>query len=96
MKNKILFLSLLFLTSCREISEHDYNVNKQFSTYTQSTVDSFNILTPPIILLSKEKTTFGYNVSVMDSKGKVQVYGDLSSFGCSLGETYNKRDTLRK
>lgn len=49
----------------------------------------------PVILIGKEKTMAGFNVSLIDANGQVKSFGDLQTLGGTLGESRNIGDTIK-
>lgn len=64
---------------------------KNYESYTDK---EFNALTPPVILIGKEKSFDLYSISVKDRNNKVLYIGNMSGFANSIGEQREVGDTL--
>lgn len=95
-------ITLLFLISCNSKEDQELQRLKDLgheaavnSSYEQIAINQFNSLVSPVILIGKEKTMMGHNISVIDKNGKVQTFGDLSIIGGSIGASRKIGDTLK-
>jgi hypothetical protein len=63
--------------------------------YSEKTVNEFNEMKKPVILLSKDDSWVGFGVQLIDGDGKVHYMGNMSSFANGLGSSYNVGDTIK-
>lgn len=87
MKKLVLGITILLLYSCGD--------NSQTKSYSQQTVDSFNQLKSPVILIGKYESMNHFSIAVKDSLGKVEYYGNTSIFANTIGESRKIGDTLK-
>lgn len=87
-KNLFILLMLITLTSC--VGTPDTK------GYTETTVEIFNELTPPVVLFSKAKSMGRYSVTLQDGNGKIHYFGNVSTLANTIGESYEVKDTIKK
>ena len=86
MKKLIKILLITLLCSCS---------NKKGNNPSEQGDIDFNNLKSPVILIGKEKTLIGYNITVKDSTDKVVTFGDLQMISNTIGESRIIGDTLK-
>lgn len=62
--------------------------------YTEQTSYELRNMRPPVILVSKEKLTFWYGVTLQDSTMTIYRFGNMSSIARVIGRKYNVGDTI--
>lgn len=64
--------------------------------YTNRTLDEYNNMSCPIILVSKAEDESGkYMVTLLDGEGVTHHFNSLSGLANGLGESYNVGDTIK-
>lgn len=91
-----LFFMLVFIVGICCVSCTESSQVKQDIDIDQMAINRFNGLTPPIILLAKDKTMGYWGVVLIDSTKKIVTIGDLTSLGNRLGNSYEIGDTIVK
>lgn len=93
---KYLFILLLVvLFACENSPRTSQTPVVQTKDYTQRTVDSFNALKSPVILIGARISCGSYSIVVKDSTDKVEYYGNMSVFADIIGTSRCIGDTLK-
>lgn len=90
----VLVISML-LASCNEMTSYRSPDGKWYSNYDDYVNETINSMAPPIILIGKDES-FGYRITVIDSKNAIQTFGNLSLFANTIGKSHNVGDTIIK
>lgn len=88
MKGILILIGFLIisLTSCEDHPR----------SYTNETLDMYNEMVAPVILISKaEDNTGSYMVTLLDGDGNVHHFTSMSGFANSLGSSYKVGDTIK-
>ena len=64
-------------------------------SYTDTTINTYNDMIPPVIVLSKNLSFGMYSVDLKDGTGKVYHFGNISTFANALGDSYAVGDTIK-
>lgn len=88
MKKILVIIAIGFLTlSCDK--------SKPEKSYSEITVEKFNRMKSPVILLTKTDSWAGYGVTMTDGDDEVHYFGNMSSFANGIGQNYKVGDTLK-
>ena len=79
-------LFLLLLASCSGVP-----------SYTDKTVDKFNELKTPVVLLAKTNDAIGgYSVILIDANGEACYFGNNSTLANAIGDHYKVGDIVKQ
>ncbi len=86
-------ISAILLTGC--VTPSTGVIESESGDYTFETVKTFNTLTPPIVLIAKDKTPGTWGVTLRDSRDSMVYFGDFSGLANQIGASYEVGDTLK-
>lgn len=70
-------------------------INPSSKSYSETSVEEFNALKAPVVLIAKNKSMGAYNITVKDADNKVLYIGNMSGFANSIGASRMVGDTLK-